>query len=171
MSESIHDKQPYKKLGLRLRNWRQQRNQSLAEVSGAIEVDPELLVKIEMGASRPAEDVLMLLISHLDLQEEEASQLWELAGYDQDQPVVEEQAKPIVMLLQQDSRVMYSDMVNVVTSPQGVVVNFLQAQGKGQATPVSRIGMSHQQALQVIEALQQSLQPVQRVPKPDQAFH
>lgn len=175
MSDAKFNSSPYKSLGFRLKRLRESSHQTLAEVSGAVEIDPDILAKIERGEDCPPEDVLLLLISHFDPQEDEAVQLWELAGYDQSRfPSVPDDLtpnKPIVMLLQPDTRIMYSDMVNVVTSKQGVVMNFLQAQGNGQPNPISRVGMSHDQAVRVFEALGQSLKMAQQprllpAPKP-----
>ncbi len=170
MSESKHNLTPYRNLGFRLKRLRENMHESLAEVSGAVEIEPEKLARIEQGEHRPSEDVLLLLISHFDPQEDEAVQLWEMAGYDQanlaSTPNEDiSSSKPIVMLLQPDSRIMYSDIVNVVTNKQGVVMNFLQGQGKGQATPIARVGMSQEQAMRVFEALGQSLKNAQQPPR------
>jgi transcriptional regulator with XRE-family HTH domain len=168
MSESKHNLTPYRSLGFRLKRLREKLHESLAEVSGAVEIEPENLALIEQGEHRPSEDVLLLLISHLDPQEDEAVKLWELAGYDQSNlPTAAEEptSKPIVMLLQPDSRIMYSDAVNIVTNQQGVVMNFLQTQGNGPANPIARVGMSQAQAMQVFEALGQSLKRAQQPPR------
>ncbi|MEI7682748.1 MAG: helix-turn-helix transcriptional regulator [Candidatus Saccharibacteria bacterium] len=168
MSEQKYNQSPYKNLGFRLRRLRESLHQSLAEVSGAVEIDPDNLERIEQGERRPSEDVLLLLISHLDPQEDEAVQLWELAGYDQaiiPGSINEEPTKPIVMLMQPDNRIMYSDVVNVVANNQGLVMNFLQAQGNGQANPIARVGMSRDQAIRVFEVLGQTLQRGQQTPK------
>jgi DNA-binding XRE family transcriptional regulator len=168
MSESKFNPSPYKKLGFRLKRLRESMHESLAEVSGAVEIEADKLALIEKGEYCPSEDVLLLLISHFDPQEDEAVQLWELAGYDQSNMSSgsdELPNKPIVMLLQPDSRIMYSDVVNIVTNEQGVVMNFLQAQGSNQVTPIARVGMSQQQALRVFEALGQSLKNAQQAPR------
>lgn len=172
--------QPFKTLGLRLKQLREQQHLSLAEVCGAIEVDQETLTGIERGEEQPAEDVLLLLLSHLNTPEEEATKLWELADYDQSKEttqagVISEAlagVKPIVMLVQPDSRIIYSDLVNVTVNKQGVVVNFLQDQGaakKGMA--IARVGMSLEQAQVVIDSLQQALQPSDSTsPSPQRAL-
>ncbi len=169
MNEPKYNFSPYKNLGFRLKRLRENSHQSLAEVSGAVEIDPDNLERIEKGERCPSEDVLLLLISHFDPQEDEAIRLWELAGYDQTKlPAVNDELvanKPIVMLLQPDNRIMYSDMVNVVANKQGLVMNFLQGQGSGQATPIARVGMSHEQAMRVFEALGQSLKQTQPSPR------
>lgn len=137
-------------------------HKSLEEVSGAVEIDPDNLAKIENGEHRPSEDVLLLLISHLDPREDEAVRLWELAGYDQTDSPVADDPKPIIMMVQPDNRIIYSDMVNIVPSDQGLVMNFLQNQGDGKASPIARVGMSKQQAFRVFEALGRSLQADQQ---------
>lgn len=159
---------PYKNLGQRLKSLRQRLHESVAEVSGAVEIEPDTLSRIEQGEHCPSEDVLLLLLSHFNLQEDEAVKLWEMAGYDQDNmPSVAEAAssnsddpsavKPIVMIMQ-DSRVMYTDMVNVTVAQTGVVMNFLQNQGTlEQGSVVARLGMSRLQAERVMAALQHSL--------------
>jgi transcriptional regulator with XRE-family HTH domain len=164
MSES---NAPYVTLGSHLKYVREQSRQSLAEVSGAVEIEEQHLERIEAGLERPTEDILMLLISHFGVQDREAVQLWELAEYDSDipegiRPRLDHDAaqlggKPMVMLLAIDVRTMYSDGLDVTVNPAGVTLNFTQSAGKSQQTPVARVGMSHQQAEQVIRALEQAL--------------
>lgn len=162
MSEPKHNLTPYRSLGFRLRKLRETSHQTLAEVSGAVEIDPDNLERIENGEHRPSEDVLLLLISYFDPKEDEAVKLWELAGYDKNQSLnVSDDvasAKPLIMMVQPDNRIIYSDVVNVVNSTQGVVLNFLQAQGEGSPVAIARVGMSKEQAFRVLEALGRSLQ-------------
>ena len=54
----------------------------MAEVSGAVEIDEQSLQRIEQGKERPTEDILMLLINHFGMQDDDAANLWQLAGYD-----------------------------------------------------------------------------------------
>ncbi len=157
---------PYVSLGNHLRYVREQSKQSLAEVSGAVEIEEQHLQRIEAGLERPAEDILLLLISHFGVLDREAVQLWELAEYDSDipeeirhgsKPPVQQTGKPMVMLLAIDVRTMYSDGLEIMVSPAGVTLNFTQVVGQSQVAPVARVGMSHQQAEQVIYNLQQAL--------------
>ena len=159
------DKQyiPYKKLGSRLRQIRQQLRESVAEVSGAIEIDESTLGRIERGQERPSEDILLLLISHFSMSDDDAVVLWELAGYDQSlaNPKSGEEGqngRPLLMVMALDSRIIYSDSVQVVANPNGVVLNFLQApDGPYTAQTIARIGMSREQAESVVKVLQQTL--------------
>jgi transcriptional regulator with XRE-family HTH domain len=97
MSES---KTPYKSLGSHLKYVREQSRQSLMEVSGAVEIDQRSLERIEAGIERPAEDILLLLISHFGVADREAVQLWELANYDSDMPdQIRPEAEPQLPLI------------------------------------------------------------------------
>lgn len=154
-----------KMLGRRLRLLREGRHESLAEVSGAVEIEADTLARIESGDECPTEDILLLLINHLGIHEHEAIQLWEWAGYSQDD--VDKQTttvpqndptKATLVLLALDARVLYSDDVTVTADRSGLVINFLQhGPIAGQTMPVSRIGMSHEQAQRVLDALQQAI--------------
>lgn len=152
---------PFKTLGQQLKTLRQKLQETVDEVSGAIEIDSTLLKRYEQGLERPAEDILMLLISHFGMQEIEAAALWQLAGYelppgDQDLPddVID---RSMVLVMAIDPRVIYSDGAQVTANDTGVVLNFTQGSGKRQLTS-ARIGMSREQAIKVMHVLQKVLQ-------------
>lgn len=180
MSEKKPDL-PYKSLGTRLKRMREKLQESLAEVSGAVEIDIEMLTAIEVGSDRPSEDILLLLISHFGLKEDEATKLWELAGYDQQQvPFVnmineeDGSTKPSVLVMPNDARINYTDMVHVMVNNYGVVMNFMQGAGpNNQPMIVARLGMSKEHAKSVLEVLQKTLdQATQRsLPAPDKDTH
>jgi transcriptional regulator with XRE-family HTH domain len=155
---------PFKSLGERLRIIRQKLHESAAEVSGAVEIDEPTLTRIEQGQERPAEDILMLLISHFGMHEEEAAGLWQLAGYEpprDDDDTIDEHTmnhnKATILVMAVDPRVIYSDGVQVQANPNGVVVNFSQGNGSQHQLTTARIGMSRQQAKNVMLALQEAL--------------
>jgi hypothetical protein len=154
---------PYKLLGEQLKKLRETRAESLAEVSGAVEIETDFLNLIETGKERPSEDILLLLISHFSTKEDVAAKLWKLAGYDQnlmssDGPVNEESNHPTVMVMPMDSRIVYSDMVNVMANNFGVVMNFMQSSSpNSQPVVIGRMGMSREHAKSVIEVLQKTL--------------
>lgn len=157
--------QPYKTLGTHLKYLREQSNETIAEVSGAVEIDVEDLERIERGNERPSEDILMLLISHFNMQDQEAVQLWELAGYDDPkqsqftnlQDELKANGKPVVMLLAMDMRTMYSDGLDIIVNKAGLTLSFTQSSGKGQQMPVARIGMSLEQAENTVKLLQKAI--------------
>jgi transcriptional regulator with XRE-family HTH domain len=168
MSESTNA--PFASLGNHLRTVREQSKRSLAEVSGAVEIDQEQLEEIEAGQRRPDEDVMLLLISYFNVKDQEALHLWELAQYDSDlsdhiqfeQPDAANGAKfgskSMVMLLAVDVRTMYSDGVDITVNPAGLTMQFTQSvPNQSQPVPVARVGMSHQQAEAVIKTLQQAM--------------
>lgn len=154
---------PYQSLGRQLSRLRQKRQETVDEVSGAVEIDAAALERIEQGIELPSEDILLLLISHFDIQDDEAVQLWELAGYDRyddrnsvEQPQLTKQ--PVLMVLGLDTRIVYSNGVNVSADPSGVVMSFTQyVDPTQQALPIARVGMSREQAEIVLETLQQAL--------------
>lgn len=161
---------PYITLGRHLKYVREQANQSLAEVSGAVEIDENRLAMIEAGEERPAEEVLLLLISYFDVHDREAVQLWELADYgtelpDQLKPDIDPQqllSKTTVMLLAMDMRTMYSDGMEATLNNSGVTLNFTQASGPNQASSVAKVGMSYEQAEAVLQTLGQLLMQARR---------
>lgn len=163
----MSDIKPYSTLGKHLRYLREQHLESLAEVSGAVEIDEQQLERIEDGHERPAEDILLLLINHFDMQDQEAVQLWEMAGYDgstndreRNEDIVQEALqgqKPIMFIVGVDVRTMYSDTVTIATDKAGITMNFGKMNSKRQAQTVSSVGMSYEQAQQVLRQLQFAL--------------
>lgn len=150
---------PYKSLGTHLRQVREQSRESLAEVSGAVEIDSEQLEQIEAGKKRPSEDILMLLINHFHLMDHEAVQLWESAGYDNEAPnrrqFNDTTDKPPVVVLAMDLRTMYSDGCNIEAGKNGLVMTFTQ--GNKQVVPVAKVGMSYQQAEDMLAVLRHAV--------------
>jgi hypothetical protein len=154
---------------------RQRLQESLGETSGAVEIAVEQLDRFERGAELPSEDILMLLISHFNLPDDEALKLWGLAGYDSrtqpfatdsdaadnGQPLVAGDVAhhPIqVMVLALDSRILYTNGAEIVTDDNGVVLNFTQSDSNAQSpAAISRVGMSYSQAEQLLQTLQRAL--------------
>lgn len=164
--------QPFVKLGQVLKSLREARKETLADVSGAVEIDEQTLLGIEQGRERPSEDILLLLINHFDMSDDKADHLWRMAGYE-DLPKSDDykhdhteavQQKPIMTLMIVDPRVVYSDGVQVVANGSGVIMNFAQGTNTPQSLVAARIGMSREQAKTVLQALQLALES----PKPRQ---
>lgn len=156
MSETSKSEQPFGPLGRRLKRMRVSRQQTLAEVSGAVEIEIDHLEVIEQGKSRPAEDILMLLMSHFEIKDEEADKLWQLAGYTPTS--TESDNKNVVMVTPEDLKIIYTDMVHVMVNNYGVVMNFMQSLGStNQPQAIARIGMSKEHAQSVLEILQKTL--------------
>lgn len=141
---------PYKTIGWHLKFAREQLKESLAEVSGAVEIDEVTLVQIENGERRPSEEILLLLISHLNLEDAEATSLWELAGYDREENDVPQ--------VQADQRIVYTDAVDATVNDYGVVLDFMQGSGPmGRLSAVARVGMSKDHAKHLLNVLQNTL--------------
>ncbi|HET9098215.1 MAG TPA: helix-turn-helix transcriptional regulator [Candidatus Saccharimonadales bacterium] len=160
---------PFMTLGKHLKTVREQAKRSVAEVSGAVEIDETQLRLIEAGLQRPEEDVMLLLISYFNMADQEAMHLWELAKYDSDladhlELATADDAGPTnmpkattIMLVSMDIRTMYSDGVEVTWNDAGVTLNFTQSAPKGQGITVARVGMSHEQLKKVHECLETAM--------------
>lgn len=165
----MSDKQPqkpFKQLGDRLKTIREKLHESVAEVSGAVEIDEPTLQRIEQGRERPAEDILLLLINHFGMREDEAASLWQLAGYERPHSQSEQHDsnddssqhnRSAILVMAVDPRVIYSDGVHVTAGNNGVVIAFSQASGTPNSLTTARIGMSREQAYAVIRTLQDAL--------------
>ncbi len=143
---------------------REKVNESLAEVSGAVEIDIETLVKIETGELLPSEDILALLISYFDINIPEANKLLNWAGYDfaktSQEPQFDEQiTKQIFAVIPIDNRVIYTDQTDVQVSDNGIVLNFSQKNLNNQPSSISRVGLSREHARRLIKLLEHSLKP------------
>jgi len=157
---------PYQYLGERLKKLREGNDESVADVSGAVEITSTDLERIEAGRERPSEDILLLLFSHFDVESMHADELWKLAGY-KGHPDGADEPEPMqnihndhnhAMMIMVDPRIMYSDGVEVVAGNRGVVLNFSQMNGpEGKPLTISRIGMSRMQAEQLMGILHQVL--------------
>lgn len=164
---------PYQDFGRHLKQIRQKAKETIAEVSGAVEIDTQALAGIEAGKIQPEEDVVLLLISHFALKEDEALKMWELAGYPQEKTGMssliadEKGITQTAYITPGDARIIYTDMVHVNANRFGVVINFLQGLGSNnQPMAISRIGMSHEHAKSLIAVLQKSVKLSEK-PKTD----
>ena len=163
MQEPTHNSAPFKNLGAHLKYVREQKSETLAEAAGAVEIDMETLERIESGHERPTEDILMLLMDHFDLQDQEAVQLWESAGYNRHEqargrnPLEEISRNAAVVVLAMDMRTQYSDGVEVTANQSGLTMQFTQSGAGNTTQPVARVGMSYEQAEAVLATLQQAL--------------
>src|SRR3954470_12224031 len=103
----------YRTLGKHLKELRTRANESLAEASGAVEIDVRELAGFELGKDRPTEDVLLLLISHFGAKDDEAVKLWEMAGYSTDKVPATHMINGELTMLPaagQDTRVLFTDI-------------------------------------------------------------
>lgn len=160
------EKAPFEEFGNKLKQIREKAKESVAELSGAVELDTKHIEEIEAGKNQPSEDIVLLLISHFSLKEDEALKMWELAGYKQDKTglssIISDSQNGTVtktaFVHPSDARILYTDMVHVSANKYGVIINFLQGLGSGdQPMAVSRIGMSHEHAQSLLEVLQKTI--------------
>lgn len=164
MKEPRSNQTPYKTLGGYLKRAREARRESLSEAAGAVEIEANALQAIEDGYQRPSEDILLLLIDHFELIDREASAVWESAGYTNSAEQTNDPAATLkdlaknaaFVVLASDTRTLHTDGLEVYANQNSVTVQFNQS-GPNGPQPVSRIGMSYEQAQQFVDVLQSSL--------------
>lgn len=157
---------PYKPLGRQLKALRLAVNETLAEASGAVEIDVRELASIELGQARPSEDVLLLLLSHFGVKDDEAIKLWTLAGYQMGRVQSAQAANesPAVQSSNPaEAQILFTDIVDVIVNNYGVVMHFMQ-NGGANTPPVSvaRVGMSREHAKSVLQILQATLSQTEK---------
>lgn len=156
-------KAPYQLLGKNLKEFRHRANESLAEASGAVEIDVRELAGFELGKARPSEDVLLLLISHFGVKDDEAVKLWEMAGYGMDRIPASHMANSDNRPTNNgEKRVLYTDIVDIMVNNYGVVMNFMQGGPKDSTHTVARIGMSREHAKSVLKILEITLSQTEK---------
>ena len=98
------------------------------------------------------------------MQDDDADKLWRLAGYEK--PTTEDDITqnddlagrgPGLLVMAFDPRVIYSDSLHVNATPSGVVLSFGQSSIPQQHLTTARVGMSREQARNVIRILQGAL--------------
>ncbi|MGH7156831.1 MAG: helix-turn-helix domain-containing protein [Candidatus Saccharimonadales bacterium] len=162
----MHDlnQTPYKPLGKYLKDLRTKANESLAEASGAVEIDVRELAGYELGKKRPSEDVLLLLISHFGAKDEEAVKLWEMAGYGMEKIPASRMASSESALAQPASanQILFTDIVDIMVNNYGVVMNFMQGGAGSNTNSVAKVGMSREHAKSVLKILEHTLSQTEK---------
>jgi len=165
------NKQPFAKFGTQLKQLRQRAKETVADVSGAVELDTKQLSDIEAGKTQPSEDIVLLLISHFALTEEEAIKLWELSGHKENIDGSQKNSSTDsthAFISMADAKIIYTDMVHINANKYGVVMDFLQGLGAhNQPVAISRIGMSRDHAKSLLKVLQQTLKSSEKSNKTD----
>jgi len=156
----------YRAFGQRLKALRTRAGESLAETAGSVEIEVKLLASYELGQARPSEDVLLLLISHFGILDDEAVKLWELAGYGLatlPPAKLKDGQKSHSNSSKTDDHILFTDVVDIVVNNYGVVMSFMQSHGpNAKPAPVARVGMSREHAKSVLQILQMTLSQTER---------
>ena len=160
-------KHPYKLLGAKLRRLRHDAQETLSDVSAAIEVDTQFLLRIEAGLVQPSEDILILLMNHFDVDDKEALDLWQQANYEK--ASANESTTPQIYLIPMlDNKILYTHQVDVQSNKKDIVINFSQPDIDGSPTTTMRVGMSnavaHELHLQLSKAIIHSQQEAELLP-------
>lgn len=161
-------KRPYQRLGQRLSEIRKKLQETLPEVSGAVELESDIIAAYERGEARPSEDVLELLIAHFEISNEEADELWDLAGYGSGQAPDQAAQLPTMVMVPFDNRIIYTDTANVTVNNYGVVMSFMQTGPGNQPVAVSRVGMSMEHAKSILQVLEKTFAQAEAAVQPKQ---
>ncbi len=139
------------------------------DMAGAIEVELSVVDGILKGDQRPDAEMLELIVSYLSLRSNEANRIRKISGYLQTEDAMSGALsadlqeifvpKPVKADSLSDSdQILYTDVVHVVASSQGVVISFIQGlDSEGNPNVISRVGMSHKHVKSIIEVLKRSL--------------
>lgn len=147
---------PYVKFGQVVHSLRRTYHVTTKELCGALELSSEFLVRLEKGAERPSEDLVEQLISHFELDDNLANNLWILAGYPIEK--IEDIAVQTAYMPAGELKATYTDLLHVSVNNYGVVLNFMQNIGpNNQPFVVSRLGMSKEHAQSVVDVLSRTL--------------
>lgn len=166
------NKEPYKEVGDQIRQWRQKWNQSLAEISATLEIDLNILRSIESGKILPSDDQLDMLMSHFLMNEEQATELMDIidsANGRSGQPASsipfgqDISGQIMMMVVSADSaKSSYTDGMHASVDDKGVVLEFTQRSTDGKSVTVSRLGMSHNHAVEVSRVISDTLNQYSR---------
>lgn len=137
-------------------------HETVTEVSGAVELESDIINSYEQGETRPSEDVLGLLINHFEVKDDEAEELYELAGYtsgDTDDSLLSSDIpqSPTLVMIPMDNRIIYTDSANVTVNNYGVIMSFTQNGLNNQPVGVARVGMSIEHAKSVLDVLSKTI--------------
>lgn len=167
MSNPSIGPKPYLNLGKQLKSFRINHKESIEEVSGSIEINPNQLERYEAGLDRPDEEILELLISHYHVHYSVSEELYKLAGYDsyevQDEYIdfntpeslieATQIAKQIMFVFASENKAQYTDGLRVDFNQHGLQLTFTQSQGGSENQIVTKLGMSNEMADNVIKTL------------------
>lgn len=167
-----------KKLGYKVRELRGLNKLSQVKLAEMVKVDITLISKIENGHIQPTQDQLQAVIEALRLDGKDALDLWNLSGRASG-PIFREQNKfenkDIIMSQEKNvtkqpepqlnvsvnptaTQILYSDAVGVSTSEFGMVFDFAQrVSSTNNANIVARVGVSHEHARKIMEAIANEL--------------
>ena len=147
---------PYVRFGKIVKELRTRLQESRKELCMTLEIHEPLLAAIESGETQPTEELVDQIISHFDLDDSSANNLWRLAGYFE--AITHEHAAIPVFVTLPELKINYTDLVHVSVNNFGLVLNFMQNAGpNNQPMVVSRLGMSREHALSVIEVMSDAI--------------
>ncbi len=168
--------QPYKNFGDRIKFLREQWQQSIEEMSYALEISESSLIAIEDGLELPEPETFEMMVNHFLLTDDQAEDLRSLAYFDQPKnssklpPLLDESViKQLLVMTTTENRIAYTDGMHANVNDHGVILHFTQNNpGVKNLVTVSKIGMSHQHAKKIIEVLEKTIAEYEKNKSPKQ---
>ncbi len=168
--------QPYKNFGERVKFLREQWQQTISEMSYALEISENSLISIEEGKELPEPETFELIVSHFLLTDDQAEDLRSLAYIDQPKhsgklPTLldESMIKQLLVMTTIENRIAYTDGMHANVNDHGVILHFTQNNpGSKSPVTVSKIGMSHEHARKIIEVLEKTITEYEKNKLPKQ---
>ena len=168
-------------LGQELRNIRKEADQSLAEVSNALDIDRAYLNKIELGKHKPSLSLLNKILAHFSVDGVLANRLRDLLergpvehvvvdafkkerSSDMPDAIKADQHPGQIAMDPSKTQIVYTDSTFVSSSDYGLVLDVAQtvAGNPKQQFVVARIGMSFDHAKKLLEVMNDHLQKHER---------
>lgn len=156
-----------KELGIALKAYRLASGEAIKDLAAAIEVSDNTVREFEAGIKAPDIEIIELFIRHYSLRDQESERLLALAGLESDSIAIDQDFEIDDIDISSMNKqldvvigpVFYADDIEIVTSDNGVTINFLQSTfgSSDNRIIISRIGMSHNLAKKFSDQLKNKL--------------
>lgn len=163
--------------GHRIRMYRVQKGENITQAAKGLELDRTYLSRLENGHLQPTRKLLEKICEYYLIPEDEASEIYTLAGYAGKDIVMQNKkgegverrmegnqisesrgAKGIELNVPSNAVVLYTDSAFVTTNEFGICIDFAQRLGStNKHNVVTRVGMSKEHARALIKVLQERL--------------
>lgn len=168
---------PFLNFGERIRKYRMQKGENITQAAQALELDRTYLSRLENGHLQPARKLLEKICNYYSITEDEASEVFTLAGYPGKDIVMRTKNREEVNQMEENqitgvksdrgieinvpgnTVVLYTDSAFVTTNEFGCTIDFAQRLGStNKHNVVTRVGMSKSHMRALIKALQDRLE-------------
>lgn len=163
--------------GQRIRIYRVRKDENITQAAKNLDVDRTYLSRLENGHLQPTRKVLEKICKYYSISQNDASEIYTLAGYagkdivmqnkeregvekimEENQISKSKDVKGVELNVPNNAVVIYTDSAFVTTNEFGCVIDFAQRLGStNKQNVVARVGMSKDHAKALIKVLQERL--------------